>query len=107
MIVSSVTIKWPLTRVQGNGSGLLGLAFSSINTVTPTQQKTPVDNMIAQKDVSQQLFTANLGSWRDANERRLRARADYGLHPPRAESLRDQSQVDQKKVRDYPARKRN
>ncbi|KAL6709639.1 hypothetical protein ACN47E_001067 [Coniothyrium glycines] len=54
--------------VQGNGSGLLGLAFSSINTVSPHQQRTPVDNMISQKDVTQSLFTAYLGSWRDADE---------------------------------------
>jgi hypothetical protein len=53
---------------QGNGSGLLGLAFSSINTVTPTPQKTPVDNIIAQKSAKEQLFTAYLGSWRDAAE---------------------------------------
>ncbi|CAN9185638.1 unnamed protein product [Alternaria alternata] len=53
---------------QGNGSGLLGLAFSSINTVSPTPQKTPVDNIIAQKTAKEQLFTAYLGSWRDANE---------------------------------------
>lgn len=53
---------------QGNGSGLLGLAFSSINTVSPSPQKTPVDNMISQKDISQPLFTAYLGSWRDADE---------------------------------------
>jgi hypothetical protein len=53
---------------QGNGSGLLGLAFSSINTVSPTPQKTPVDNAISQKDVSQPLFTAYLGSWRDTDE---------------------------------------
>jgi len=53
---------------QGNGSGLLGLAFSSINTVSPSPQKTPVDNMISQKDISQPLFTAYLGSWRDSDE---------------------------------------
>ncbi|KAL1654285.1 hypothetical protein SLS61_003290 [Didymella pomorum] len=53
---------------EGNGSGLLGLAFSSINTVTPDPQKTPVDNIIAQKSVKEQLFTAYLGSWRDADE---------------------------------------
>jgi hypothetical protein len=46
----------------------LGLAFSSINTVTPDPQKTPVDNIIAQKSVKEQLFTAYLGSWRDADE---------------------------------------
>ncbi|KAK3210225.1 hypothetical protein GRF29_44g2074986 [Pseudopithomyces chartarum] len=53
---------------EGNGSGLLGLAFSSINTVSPTPQKTPVDNIIAQKGADQQVFTAYLGSWRDADE---------------------------------------
>ncbi|KAF2124324.1 aspergillopepsin A precursor [Dothidotthia symphoricarpi CBS 119687] len=53
---------------QGNGSGLLGLAFSSINTVSPNPQKTPVDNIIAQKSAKEQLFTAYLGSWRDADE---------------------------------------
>jgi hypothetical protein len=53
---------------QGNGSGLLGLAFSSINTVSPNPQKTPVDNAISQKDVTQPLFTAYLGSWRDTDE---------------------------------------
>lgn len=53
---------------QGNGSGLLGLAFSSINTVSPDSQKTPVDNIIAQKSAQQQLFTAYLGSWRDTDE---------------------------------------
>ena len=46
----------------------MGLAFSSINTVTPDPQKTPVDNIIAQKSVKEQLFTAYLGSWRDADE---------------------------------------
>lgn len=53
---------------QGNGSGLLGLAFSSINTVKPDQQKTPVDNIIAQQPERSQLFTAYLGSWRDKDE---------------------------------------
>lgn len=53
---------------QGNGSGLLGLAFSSINTVSPNPQKTPVDNAIAQQDLTQPLFTAYLGSWRDSDE---------------------------------------
>jgi len=52
----------------GNGSGLLGLAFDTINTVSPNPQKTPVDNIIAQYPGKQQLFTAYLGSWRDAAE---------------------------------------
>jgi hypothetical protein len=56
--------------VQGAGDGLLGLAWGSINTVTPTPVKTPVENMISQQDIPQtaELFTANLGSWRDAND---------------------------------------
>jgi len=55
---------------QGTGDGLLGLAWGSINTVTPTPVKTPVDNMIAQDEIpsSAELFTAYLGSWRDADE---------------------------------------
>lgn len=53
--------------VQGAGDGLLGLAWGSINTVTPTPVQTPVENMITQSDIpsSSQLFTAKLGSWRD------------------------------------------
>lgn len=55
---------------SGAGDGLLGLAFSNINTVKPQAVKTPVDNMITQSDIpkSASLFTAKLGSWRDANE---------------------------------------
>jgi hypothetical protein len=54
---------------QGVGDGLLGLAWGSINTVTPGPAQTPVENMISQDDISQneELFTAYLGSWRDAN----------------------------------------
>ena len=52
---------------QGTGDGLLGLAFGSINTVTPTRVQTPVENMISQQDITanMELFTCNLGSWRD------------------------------------------
>jgi hypothetical protein len=55
---------------SGAGDGLLGLAFSNINTVQPQAVKTPVENMIAQSDISksESLFTAKLGSWRDADE---------------------------------------
>ena len=54
----------------GVGDGLLGLAFGSINTVTPGPAKTPVENMIAQQDIpaTQELFTAYLGSYKDAND---------------------------------------
>jgi len=56
--------------VQGAGDGLLGLAWGSINTVTPTPVQTPVENMITQGDIpkASQLFTAKLGSWRDASD---------------------------------------
>jgi len=56
--------------ISGAGDGLLGLAFGSINTVTPTPVQTPVENMISEKDIpsTAELFTAKLGSWRDANE---------------------------------------
>ncbi|KAJ5569958.1 Aspergillopepsin-1 [Penicillium hispanicum] len=55
---------------SGTGDGLLGLAFSRINTVKPQPVSTPVQNMISQSDIpkSSALFTAKLGSWRDANE---------------------------------------
>lgn len=48
--------------VNGPGDGLLGLAFSSINTVTPTPAHTPIDSL------PKPIFTAYLGSWRDTNE---------------------------------------
>jgi hypothetical protein len=56
--------------VQGAGDGLLGLAWGNINTVTPKQVQTPVENMITEAAIPKtaELFTANLGSWRDANE---------------------------------------
>ncbi|KAF4630144.1 hypothetical protein G7Y89_g7998 [Cudoniella acicularis] len=55
---------------QSTGDGLLGLAFGTINTVTPKAVATPVENMITEADIpkSLELFTAYLGSWRDANE---------------------------------------
>ncbi|KFZ19559.1 hypothetical protein V502_03583 [Pseudogymnoascus sp. VKM F-4520 (FW-2644)] len=56
--------------VRTTGDGLLGLAWGHINTVTPRQVATPVANMIAQANISKsaELFTAYLGSWRDAND---------------------------------------
>ena len=56
--------------VEGAGDGLLGLAWGSINTVTPKPVQTPVENMISEDAIpsSAELFTANLGSWRDAND---------------------------------------
>ncbi|KAI4236502.1 MAG: hypothetical protein LQ349_002511 [Xanthoria aureola] len=56
--------------VSGVGDGLLGLAFGSINTVTPKPVATPVENMIAQRDIpkSSELFTAYLGSYKDKND---------------------------------------
>jgi hypothetical protein len=55
---------------DSGSSGLLGLAFGKLNTVKPTPVKTPVENMIAQDDIpaNMELFTAYLGSWRDAAE---------------------------------------
>jgi len=55
---------------QGAGDGLLGLAWGSINTVQPQQVQTPVENMITQQDIPKnaELFTVNLGSWRDAQD---------------------------------------
>lgn len=52
---------------SGQGDGLLGLAFGSINTVTPKPVQTPVENMISQKDIpsSAELFTAWLGDTSD------------------------------------------
>lgn len=60
--------------IQSTGDGLLGLAFSSINTVkdklgSPEPAATPVENMIAQKDIptESQLFTSAFYSERDQN----------------------------------------
>lgn len=56
--------------VSGAGDGLLGLAFGDLNSVRPQQVKTPVENMIAQNDISenQELFTCKLGSWKDRED---------------------------------------
>ena len=55
---------------QDTSDGLLGLAWGSINTVTPSPVQTPVENMISQSDIpkNSELFTANLGSVKDAND---------------------------------------
>ncbi|KAI1260073.1 eukaryotic aspartyl protease [Xylariaceae sp. FL1019] len=55
---------------QSTGDGLLGLAFSSINTVTPDQAQTPVTNMISQGDIPSDapLFTSAFYSERDSGE---------------------------------------
>lgn len=52
---------------QGQGDGLLGLAFGSINTVQPNPVKTPVENMIDQSDIPKdaELFTAYLTNSKD------------------------------------------
>lgn len=54
---------------QDSADGLLGLAFGALNTVKPTQVKTPVENMILQDDIpkDKELFTAYLSSYKDAN----------------------------------------
>lgn len=53
--------------VQGAGDGLLGLAFSSINTVRPFHVDTAVANMISQHLVptTAELFTVKLTGYRD------------------------------------------
>ncbi|SMR50494.1 unnamed protein product [Zymoseptoria tritici ST99CH_1E4] len=49
---------------SGPGDGLLGLAFGSINTVSPSPAQTVVENMITQSDIPKntELFTTYLGS---------------------------------------------
>jgi len=56
--------------VSSSGDGLLGLAFGTINTVKPEPAKTPVENMIIQKDIpkSAELFTAYLTSTKDREQ---------------------------------------
>jgi hypothetical protein len=53
---------------SGPGDGLMGCAMGNINTVQPQRVQTPMENMITQQDIPNKLFTAYLGSWRDANE---------------------------------------
>lgn len=50
--------------VSSVGDGLLGLAFGSINTVTPKSVKTLMENMIAQNVLppGKQLFTSNFAA---------------------------------------------
>ncbi|KAF7376729.1 Acid protease [Mycena sanguinolenta] len=58
---SSLREKMSAQFSSGEGSdGLLGLAWPSINTVSPQPVKTPVENMIGQKLISQPLFTVKL-----------------------------------------------
>ncbi|KAK5073180.1 hypothetical protein LTR64_000412 [Lithohypha guttulata] len=51
-------------------SGLLGLAWGDLNTVTPTPVKTPVENMIAQGSLptDAQMWSCYLGSVKDIND---------------------------------------
>uniref|UniRef100_A0A0D6R3N4 Peptidase A1 domain-containing protein n=1 Tax=Araucaria cunninghamii TaxID=56994 RepID=A0A0D6R3N4_ARACU len=53
--------------VNEPSSGLLGLAWGSINTVKPEPVKTPLENMILQDDIPKdsELFTVYLGSIKD------------------------------------------
>ena len=53
---------------QDSSDGLLGLAWGSINTVTPNPVQTPVENMITESDIpkASELFTAYLGSVKDS-----------------------------------------
>ncbi|KAK6525916.1 hypothetical protein TWF281_010959 [Arthrobotrys megalospora] len=53
--------------MEEQGSGLLGLAFSNINTCRPDPVLTPVDMLIQQANIPKdaELFTCKLGSWRD------------------------------------------
>jgi len=46
---------------DGGNDGLLGLAWPSINTVSPRSVATPVANMISKKLISTPVFTAKLG----------------------------------------------
>ncbi|KAJ6258259.1 putative pepsin [Drechslerella dactyloides] len=56
--------------IQTEGSGLLGLAFSSINTCKPEPVSTPVDTLYGQTTANpeERVFTCYLGSWRDKTD---------------------------------------
>lgn len=60
----------PQLLSQSTSNGLLGLAFSNLNTVKPRPVQTPLENMITQKDISadEELFTCYLGSYKDAKD---------------------------------------
>lgn len=55
---------------SGAGDGLLGLAWSSINTVSPHSVQTVVSNMILQNDIPKgaELFTAHLSTYKDSSD---------------------------------------
>ncbi|KAF9504785.1 hypothetical protein BS47DRAFT_1386159 [Hydnum rufescens UP504] len=56
-----VAIRLSSSFLSSNGSdGLLGLAFPSINTISPTQQKTPVEQLIEQGLITNPIFTVKL-----------------------------------------------
>ncbi|KAK4704863.1 hypothetical protein P7C70_g1350, partial [Phenoliferia sp. Uapishka_3] len=46
--------------LQGGSDGLLGLAWPSINTVTPNAVATPVENMINEKLINSSIFSVKL-----------------------------------------------
>ena len=52
---------------DGGDDGLLGLAWPSINTVSPESVKTPVENMIEQNLISAPLFTVKLGHGKETS----------------------------------------
>ncbi|KAF9507356.1 hypothetical protein BS47DRAFT_1422053 [Hydnum rufescens UP504] len=45
---------------EHSSDGLLGLAFPTINTITPTKQKTPVQELVERNIIKQPIFTAKL-----------------------------------------------
>ncbi|KAL9089166.1 MAG: hypothetical protein Q9159_002726 [Coniocarpon cinnabarinum] len=78
VVIGSVTVEKQAVELannlstefqQGAGDGLLGLGYPNINTVKPAPVATPVKNMIDQSDIPKgsELFTAWLGSWKDAD----------------------------------------